>query len=258
MYPPPMWMPPPPPPPRQKPAPPDGITEEGFPYFQRGKISIDTGACLNTDGDACGNSLKLKGRIPLVDTLVFEAVVPIGLTRTQASHPAGNPTLGAEYVGRVMKKMWITGGGALGFPLVEDRRQLIDTVPHGRWDFHHYNHEIVPITFVLNWEMHVSIVELRVDLEPSMWFPTGGNDFDGAFQHAFEVQIGHNIGGGLRLQGVFVGSFEEYQFAMQPFLYLSRELGFLRTGPMMPFNEPLGPPFEQSWGFLLEAGIHID
>jgi hypothetical protein len=117
---------------------------------------------------------------------------------------------------------------------------------------------------VLGLEYHVSIVELRFEVEPSLWAPLGGaDDVHGSFQHAAEVQLGHDIGGGLRVQGIVIGPElsrqpDHYQFALSPFFVVHREMGFLRLGLMLPMDELLGPPFEESFGFLATTGIHID
>jgi hypothetical protein len=247
---------PPPPPPRQVPKPPPGTTADGLPYSQRGHVGLDTAGCLNMDGQECGASTLLEATLPLGSGVMFEGVVLFGLF--QAAF--GNPTLGAHYVGRVMKSMWLTAGGSFGVPLVDERELIVQSVPRAYWDAHLYYQDIVPITLRLDWETHASIVELRAQLHPSLWPPTPGNkDTHGAFYHAAEVQLGHGIGGGLRIQGVVLGPGKDnYQAALGPFFAIRRDLGFLRTGFLMPLNKPLGPPFEKSWGFQLAAGVHID
>jgi hypothetical protein len=257
------WSPIPPPPPQQEPKPPDGITRNGLPYAQRGRIGLDVGGCLNTEGDPCGATMNLIGQVPVTDHTFIDAVFPLGVTTGEAS--VGNPTLGAFYVGRVMKKLWITGGGNLGIPLIEDNTFFYGAFPRALWNAHHNYPNIVPLTMKLGLEYHASIVELRAELDPSLWFPLSGEDFHGAFYHALELQLGHSIGGGLRVQGVVFGPTDDnYQFALAPFFQVSREMGYLRTGITMPLNSPLGPPFGETdngagaWGFNLALGIHVD
>ena len=260
------WSPIPPPPPEQMPKPPDGVTRSGVPYAQRGRIALDAAGCQNDRGNDCGASILLEGHIPVTDHAFIDAVFPIGA----APFNVGNPTVGASYVGRVMKKLWITGGGDLGIPLISRRFSGVGSDifsaswPRALWNAHHYYPEIFPITLRLGLEFHASIIELRVDLDPSLWAPLAGNDVSGAFYHGAELQIGHWIGGGLRMQGVAFGPTDEnYQFALEPFFRLSRELGFLRAGIMLPLNGPLGPPFVQdsgegAWGFSIALGMHVD
>jgi len=251
---------PPPPPPQQLPKPPEGITKTGVPYHQRGRIGLDTGGCLSSDGRTCGAVVNLVATLPLTDKLMFEGVVPLVVPNRDQSGAVGNAEVAVHYVGRVMKRMWITGGGRLGVPLIDQNEFQFGSFPKAFWRAHQYVHQILPITFVLGWEMHVNIVELRAELEPSLWLPIGNrDDIEGALYHSFEVQIGHSFGGGLRLQGVVVGpGNDNYQAALQPFFAVEQELGYLRTGPMMPLDEQLGPPFEQGWGFLLEAGVRLE
>jgi hypothetical protein len=260
--PPPAWGPIPPPPPEQKPAPPDGVTDAGLPYAQRGRVALDTAGCLNNEGDECGASMNLVAQIPVTDHTIIEGIVPLGVT--DGSMAVGNPTLGAFYVGRVLKQLWITGGGSLGFPLIDQGGFFVAAAPRALWNAHHNYPDIVPITFKLGVEWHASIIELRAELAPSMWAPLAGESFHGSFYHAAEFQVGHGIGGGLRLQGVALGPTDvNYQLAMEPFFQVSRDLGFLRTGIMMPLDHPLGPPFIEgdglgAWGFRFAAGIHVD
>jgi hypothetical protein len=258
------WGPPPlPPPPLQDPAPPAGISENGLPNHQRGRVGFDTGGCLNTRGQSCGAFANLVATLPLTDALMFATTVPLSVGQEVAF---GNPGIGAHYVGRVTKKLWITGGGELGIPLTPDPRTaplpiIKAALPKALWDTHHYFPDIVPVRFLFALEYHASIVELRFELEPAVWAPVGNNDdVDGTFNHSAEIQLGHEIGGGVRLQGVVYGPTEEnYQLALHPFFGIEKQLGYLRTGPMIPFIDGLGgPPFEESWGWLLETGIRID
>jgi hypothetical protein len=92
-------------------------------------------------------------------------------------------------------------------------------------------------------------------------------------QHAAEFQFGHAIGGGFRLQGVATPTDEAdaYQLAMEPFLSIERELGFLRLGLMLPLDKVLGPPLASidgdrrrnqdglgSWGLLIRTGLRFE
>lgn len=251
------WGPPiyPPAPPAEPPKPPPGTTETGVPFAQRGKIGLDTASYLEPEGRHGAASFELWSTIPVADAVFIEAVVPMGW-----AVPFGNPTVGAHYVGQAVDRFWITGGLALGIPLVEDDDFFHQSIPRAYWNMHHYVQTVFPVQFQLGLEYHASIVELRAQLEPSVWAPLGTKvDPEGAFQHAVEIQLGHSIGGGLRVQGVVVGPGDDnYQFALSPFFVIRRDLGFLRMGLMLPMDEELGPPFVQTWGFLLATGIHID
>ena len=201
--------------------------------------------------------MNLIGDIPLTDHLFVNAIFPLGVTNSEAG--VGNPTLGVSYVGRVMKKLWLTGGGNMGIPLIDNLTFFAGALPRALWNAHLNYPDIVPLTIELGLEYHVSIVELRAELNPSIWFPLAGEDFSGAFYHAAEIQLGHGIGGGLRLQGVVFGPTQDnYQAALSPFFVVSRDIGYLRTGIFIPISEPLGPPFSETWGYNLALGIHVD
>ena len=77
------------------------------------------------------------------------------------------------------------------------------------------------------------------------------------------------VGGGLRAQGMALPTFDNvgvrhavarnlYVLAIEPFLAMERNLAFLRTGLLLPFDEELGPPLEHTWGFHLTMGVRAD
>jgi len=262
------WGPDPMPPP-QPVAPPrlPGESAKGVPLAQQGRVGLDTASFLNTEGNRAATSFNVQATVPVADHTFVEAIMPLSLV-----YPWGNPTIGAHHVARVAKPFWITGGGSLGIPLIEDNNFIAQSIPRGLWNAHHHVHDILPLQARLGLEYHVSIVQLRAHLEPSLWIPIAGNDdVHGAFYHAAEIQLGHTVGGGLRLQGVaygpdygslsrsgLTGGSDHYQFALSPFFVVHRDIGFLRLGVLMPMDEGLGPPFEESWGFLFATGINLD
>lgn len=235
--------------------PPAGETDDGLPLAQRGRIGFDSASYLNTDGRDGVAALSLVATVPIYDGAFLEAILPFGWVI-----PVGNPSVGAHYVGKVADGLWLTGGGALGVPLLAEDELIMLSVPRAYWNVHHYYHDIWPVQARFGLEYHVEFFALRAQLQPSVWVPIGNaEDVHGSFQHALELQLGHEIGGGVRLQGVVIGPGEDnYQFAISPFFGLWKDLGFVRLGLMLPVDAELGPPFERSWGFLLDTGIHID
>jgi len=270
--PPPVAPPPPPPPPRPYPPgewgpprvphdPPDakrvpGTNEAGVPNAWRGRISLDTASYLATEGRNRGASANWVAILPLTDHTLFEAIAPL----SSFAAPFGNPHFGVNHVIDVSDGLWIIAGGNFGVPLLDDDDFMVQSIPRAYWNANHFAHDVFPMQFRFGLDYHVSIVELRAHLEPSVWFPIHDKDeIDGAFFHSFEAQFGHEIGGGLRLQGVVVGpGSDNYQFAISPFFVVTRDLGFVRVGLMLPVDEELGPALERSWGMLINAGIHID
>jgi hypothetical protein len=98
-----------------------------------------------------------------------------------------------------------------------------------------------------------------------------------AFQHAAEVQIGHEIAGGLRYQGVVVPTHntnlvgtdasnfpggtdatDRYQGALEPFFRLYKGPLYLRLGLLLPLDKPLGKPFDHTWGVRFATGFTLD
>ena len=264
------WGPPvmPPAGPPPEPKPPDGQTDKGVPFAQRGHIAIDFAGYVSADDNRDrGASTELNASIPVADRVFIDAILPVSM-----SWPWGNPSLGAHGVAKVGRQFWIIGGGSIGIPLLaemDDDYWRGAMVPRALWNMQHYLPDIMPFQARFGLEYHARFFALRGELEPSLWAPLGDNDdLHGSFQHAVEFQFGHAIGGGLRVQGIVVGpSFrlvrggeadDHYQLALSPFFQITREMGFLRTGLMLPMDEQLGPPFERSWGFLVNTGLHID
>jgi hypothetical protein len=144
--------------------------------------------------------------------------------------------------------------------------------PAGRayWDLHEFFPDILPLGGQFGVEWHTGGFILRGDFDLTGYAPIARNDdADATFQHAIELQFGHRIGGGLRLQGIWMPTFEDldvshslegtfYQAALEPFFVFEHRLMYLRLGIMMPLDEPLGPPFAEAWGFRLGTGIRIE
>jgi hypothetical protein len=239
----------------------DGETEAGVPFARRGKVALDSALFRGTSKDPASASLNLVATVPLARRTFFEAVVPASI-----AVPFGNPTIGAHHVARLSDGVWLVAGGATGLPVLTDREDdfVVRSIPRAYWDIHHYWSDLVSWQLRLGLEYHVASFGLRIELEPSLWLgaPAG---VSGAFQHALELQIGHGIGAGLRIQGVALGpkadhSGEEdhYQLAFSPFFGVWRDAGFLRLGLMLPADAQLGPPFAKTWGLLCAAGLHVD
>jgi hypothetical protein len=178
----------------------------------------------------------------------------------------GNPMLGMHGVLRPAETFWISLGGAFGFPLVGNRDDVAaaGAAHQAYWNLHHYIEETVPLQFQLLLEGHVAgIALLRAEMSPVLHINTAsrGDAVEIAMQHAFEFQLGHEIGGGLRLQGVWLATTDvddNYQLAFEPFLVMEKELLFLRFGMLLPLTNPLGPPFDPVWGIRAATGIRVD
>ena len=126
--------------------------------------------------------------------------------------------------------------------------------------------ETVPFALRAGMEYHTSIVELRAELDPNFGVSINkGESHHFAFQHAFEAQFGHKIGGGLRYQGVAFGTRtnpldrnDHYQGAFEPFLIVNKNPLFFRLGILLPVDKDLGKPFDRSWGMRATTGWTFD
>jgi hypothetical protein len=215
-------------------------------------------------------AIDIVARIPVQPTTFVDLDLPIGFGAL------GNPMMGAHHVFRPADPFWITLGGAFGFPLINTSGFENFAFANGLWDAERFIHQNVPFALRFGLEGHAGLVELRAQLDP-VWGVsiTSAQDHFFAFQHAVEIQIGHAIGGGLRYQGVLVGtnnpeivdtavqtgpapSANHYQGTLEPFFKLFHDPIFLRIGLLMPVNAPLGPPFSHGWGARGTIGWSLD
>jgi hypothetical protein len=267
-----MWpMPPPPPPP--EPPPREGVNEEGIPLGQRGGLFLDTASFAAGDGDAAAAAFLVGASIPIFGRTFVEARLPFVITPGPSA--IGNVSVSARHVFDVVDDVWITFGGGLHLPtLREDTTPRgayeLGIVPRAMWDIGDFWPDSVPLRVGASVEGHVGLITLRV-IADAIVLPGFGDNEEAEFvlQHAAEFQVGHEIAGGIRLQGVALPTFEStevgesferdlYQFALEPFFAYEGELLFGRLGVMMPLDGELGPPFEQSWGLKLAAGVRVD
>ena len=269
----PPWMAGPPPP--AAPSEVEGVDADGVPLSQHAGLGVET-ASFADGKDAAAASVVLAASVPLGSRTFFDARLPVSLP----FGIVGNAMLGARHVARPLPSLWVTAGGALGVPLLSLKTYDTETyelaiVPRAAWDLHEHYPSIWPLEGRVAVEGHVGIVELRGEFDPVIYFPfIGGEGVELVIQHAFEVQVGHAIHGGLRLQGMAFPTFaksmarpffidlageetDRYQFAMEPFFGLEQETFFLRTGMMMPLDSQLGPPFKKGWGFRLGVGFRL-
>ncbi|WP_437723649.1 hypothetical protein [Sorangium sp. So ce861] len=255
----------------------DGALGGGaVPRGQRGAIGVETSAFTGGDSDVSGLAVALFARMPFADHTFLDVRVPFGLAMDERTDAVlGNVMLGAHHVARAGRKLWITVGGAVGLATLSaqthDHRSY-EPVGASRayWDLHEYFPSILPIHARLGAEAHLGPLIARLQLEPLLYIPLGRNEeYEVAIQHAAELQIGHGIGGGVRVQGMALPTFDNvdirhavarnvYVLALEPFVAIERKAAFLRAGLLLPFDEELGPPLDHTWGFHLTAGVRTD
>jgi hypothetical protein len=281
---PPPWSPPPygwPAVPEPAPRPEDepGV-RDGLPYALVGALALETAAYTNGD-EITAAAIALGARIPLVDSVFFVGRVPLGIVvaGNDSSPILGNPTLGVGGVADIGDRVWLSLDGRLGLPLVseaavDDEIAIIGPmIPRALWNMHEYYPNVFPVVIHAGVEGHAgSLVILRAMLEPVLLppFEVGERSRDDAqfelvLQHAAEIQLGHFVGGGLRIQGVALPTFDEttyrileqdlYQFAFEPFFAIQHDEVFARFGLVMPADEALGPPFKGTWGARFDLGL---
>jgi hypothetical protein len=256
-----------------------GATRNRVPFAQRGRVGLELALGLAKAGlsdlDAADYrshaAATVVATIPVARASFFEAMVPLSIFQS-----LGSPTFGLHHVADVADGVWITGGGAVGLPMTVGRQgtdgytydpELV--YPRALWDAHLYFGPMMPFQAKFGLEYHVGAFGLRVELEPALWVLIEQHeDFGGSFPHALELQAGHEIGAGVRVQGVLAGAepdrgrgpivSDHYQFAVNPYFVVHRDAAALRIGMMLPLDEALGPPFERSFGLLVDAAVNLD
>ena len=264
------------PPPAPAPDPDGALGGGSVPRGRRGAIGVETSSFTGGDSDVSGLAIALFARVPFAEHTFLDVRVPFGLAMDERTDAVlGNVMLGAHHVGRVGRTLWLTVGGAVGLATLSGQTHDHDSYePVGAsrayWDLHEYFPSILPIHARLGAEAHVGPLIARAQIEPVLYIPLGRNDeYEVAIQHAAELQIGHGIGGGLRVQGMALPTFDNvdvrhavarnlYVLALEPFLAMERKLAFVRTGLLLPFDEELGPPLDHTWGFRFSAGVRVE
>ncbi|CAN98299.1 putative secreted protein [Sorangium cellulosum So ce56] len=253
------------------------IDEGAVPLSRRGAIGLETSSFTGGDGEVSGLAVALFARMPFAQHTFLDVRLPFGLAMAERTDAVlGNVTLGAHHVARVGRTFWLTVGGDVGLATLSGKTHhhaSYEPVSASRayWDLHEYFPSILPIHARLGAEAHVgSLMIGRFQIEPVLYIPLARNkEYEVAIQHAVELQIGHGIGGGVRVQGMALPTFDNvsirhavarnlYVLAVEPFLAIERNLAFLRTGLLLPFDEELGPPLDHTWGFHFTAGVRVD
>jgi hypothetical protein len=287
------WMPPAAPAPWTPPPRDPDLSPSGLPLGQRGRIGFDTASYLDTAGEHGVTSFELLATLPLFRDTFVDLVAPFSGLGT-----AGNPTVGGHHLVRLGRGVLLSWGGTLGVPLLREaeisevKQVLVQgtsevytvrtgtngrrAIPSGYWNIHYYYHDALPLTARLGFELQRGAFHLRLQAEPTWLIALGDppepspNPYlaaleppppenEGTFQHAVELQLGHRVAGGVRLQGVVLGWGEnKYQAAVEPFFAVEHDLAMLRLGLLLPLDEPLAPAFEDSWGLRISMGMRLE
>jgi len=237
----------------------------------------------STSGVSVG-AIDLVARVPILPRTFLDADVPVGFTANSGGSAGvvGNVMVGAHHVFRPTDRLWFNLGGAFGFPLLKLANVESLAVAKGFWDLEQFGDQLVPFAVRAGMEAHAGVFEFRVEVDPvfgiSIIGPqqfTGISGADGhdlfALLHAVEIQAGHEIGGGLRYQGVLIATdnagfgtasgspgTNHYQGVFEPFFRVYHGPIFFRLGLFLPVDTPLGAAFNKSWGVRLATGFSFD
>lgn len=250
---------------------PSGVTKSGMPLDQRGMIGLDVAAFTpsgeSSQGGQSGLGLRdtsvaivVASRLQVAARGFVDVRLPLGIIDNRSF--LGNITVGGHGVVKVGRRVWLMPGGRLGLPTYssDSQRNGGEAILVGRtgWDADEFRADVVPLALSFGVEAHFAESGIfRADIAPILGLPLGeGND--GVFaivQNSLEIQYGHELGVGLRLQGL--APVDGYQVAAEPFFTMERGAAFFRGGIMMPMNAPFGPPFSVSWGARIALGMRL-
>ncbi len=251
----------------------EGVASGGLPRGWRGGLGLSTYAFSAADEDAAGGGVDLDVSIGLSPRTFVDLRMPMGINTGVA---LGNPSFGLRHAYVLSpSKAWLELTVGLGVPiLLEDSafRPAYEgaLVGRGLWDFQDFWPRAIPLRVGARTELFGgSLVAFRAMLDLVLLPPVGDNDFELVTQHAVELQLGRITGGGLRVQGVALPTFDDtdvrssfegdlYQLAVEPFFSYQGEQLFARAGILMPLDGLLGPAFVESWAYRLSAGFHVD
>jgi hypothetical protein len=237
------------------------------PLARRGRIALELAGFTDDSGQDSLLALALDVHWPVAQRTFADARVPM------AGFFPGNVMLGVDRVSRLDPRGFFAYGVQVGVPLVTKRSSQDRLFPfsyaHGLWNMHEYRSDFLPIKLAAGYERLIgAAMTFRLDLEPVLSIPIGTYGYNAAFalQHAVELQYGHSLGFGLRVQGVAAtedairsDAYDPYQLSIEPFVVARRAMGFARLGLLMPVDGSVaGPAFGQAWGLRLFAGLHID
>ena len=254
--------------PASEPEAPPGVTASGLPITRRGHVALDLSAMEITAGSgfAGPSALFVAGAAIDARARLKGALYANARFATGGFALPGNLMGGADYTITAAPKTWVTLGGALGVPLSQRGSSGTFGLPfyshsNAGWNRHEYIANVVPLRLDGAFEMVRGDVGVRVEIQPVFMFPFDqqGADVEVLFQHAAEVQYGHSLGAGLRIQGVAnsFGTGDDYQGAFEPFVFVRREMGYARLGLIKTLDEE-SPVYNEAWGMRLSAGFHLD
>jgi hypothetical protein len=266
---------PPAPPPPEERSHPRGVTDDLNPLDQRGGLVLASSVFASAEERLGGGSFMVQGRLHVAKHVYLDTTLPLAFS---TSANVGNPTVEVRGVVPLDagKNFFLVGGG-LGLPVLTDDSQDFRFAPiaaaaaNGLWDMHLYTPWSVPMIVRLGTEHFFGrLAVLRLQVDPVFEIPYGDNEEpELQLQHAVELQLGPVVGGGLRLQGVVLPTYDNtdnelgyeddlYQLSMEPFFSYEGDVFSTRLGLMLPLDSELGPPFAEAWGFRMGIGLRYD
>jgi len=262
-------------PPAEDRAPTKGVTADLIPYDQRGGLFVASSVFAAGDGGFGGGGITLEGRFRLGKRVYLDTALPLGIAGAVA---VGNPSFEVRGIVPLDSKNFLIFGGGLAFPILNDDTQRFADQPalaavasNAMWDVHQWTSWTVPLIGRFGTQHYLGrLAVVRTHLDPVLLVPFGDNDEpELQIQHSAELQFGQVIGGGLRVQGVALPTWDNtdndlrldgdlYQVAIEPFFSYEGEVLAGRFGVMLPIDEQLGPPLATSWGLRMGMGARFD
>lgn len=178
----------------------------------------------------------------------------------------GNPTFGLHYGGMLSRRVALYAGGTISVSpnldsdISDNLVASLATGANAYGDLHRYVPEYIFVRPRVGVEIQgAPFFYYRGELVPMILGPLGENVRNAEFVietlHDFEFRARSGVGGGVRLQGVFLATFDRgfdnnedtSQLAMEPFFAYEPPDGhfYARVGLLIALDEPLGFGFKE-------------
>jgi hypothetical protein len=241
------------------------------PRTQGSRVGIDFGIWPTDDIKTF--PFAIVGQFEVIRSLHIDFELPWAIAATtpefgdgDSEAIFGNPTFGLHYGGMISRRVGLYAGGTISISPHLDGDfdnaivAVLATAANGYGDFHRYFPEYLFVRPRVGVEIQgAPFFYYRGDLVPMILGPIGEGARDTEFIvetfHDFEFRAPMGVGGGFRLQGVFLATFDREfdddddtsQLAMEPFFAYEPPNGhfYARVGLLIALDEPLGFGFNE-------------
>jgi hypothetical protein len=235
------------------------------PRTQGSRVGAEIGIWSREHIDAF--AFAVVAQIELIKVLHLDFEVPWSVARydngildPETLAVFGNPTFGAHYGANLNEKLALYVGGTISVPTSLDLNYesfavgLTAAASNAYGDTHRYLPEFLHIRPRGGIEVRIlPVLYYRGELAPLVMIPVGKDVNDAEFlletSHEIEARAPVGVGGGIRLQGVFLSydNDDNAQAALEPYFAFEPPQGhfYARLGLLVALDEELGFGFDR-------------